>query len=218
MWNISLTTKTGDRGLFGNNAGTACVKNLTISNASITTLSGYSAIVVGYNRGRIENVKVVGGTLTVGGGAGAITGYNDGTEGNGVIISCSNSATVLCNGTDTTNSNILRGWHAGGIAGMVNKGARIEKCINTGSVTARRGAGGMTGWLNEGVIQYCVNKGTINSTVNDSGSMAGGIVGFANWVGTGNILDCYNTGNIQCITHAGGITGDQGGGGRNYYN
>ena len=96
----------GDRGLFGNTNTKATIKNLTISNASVTTISVSSSMCVGYNRGRIENVKVVGGTLKAGAYSGSIAGNNDG----GTIISCTNSATVSYTSTISSDWSTIRGW------------------------------------------------------------------------------------------------------------
>lgn len=64
------------RGLFGTTNTNSNIKNLTISNGNVTTTSGYSSMCVGLNRGQIENVKIVGGTVKGGIYVGGIAGSN----------------------------------------------------------------------------------------------------------------------------------------------
>ncbi len=196
----------GDRGLFGNTNTKATIKNLTISGANVTTISINSAICVGYNRGTIENVKISGGTLSVGSQSGGIAGYNDG----GIITSCTNSATIKYTST-VSSSSWGRGWSIGGIVGSST--GTIQKCTNTGSITGTHGAGGIVGSGNVS-IKLSVNKGNIISTEVVNGyTMIGGIIGFLAYEGTGTIENCYNTGKVQSAQNAGGIVGDSIGGG-----
>lgn len=196
----------GDRGLFGNTDTSSNIKNLTITNANVTTISVNSGICVGFNRGKIENVKIDGGSLIVGSFGGAIAGNNAG----GTISLCSNSATV--NYSSTVSSTVeTKGGYIGGIAGIT--GGTIEKCINTGTVRGTHAAGGIAGQGNA-KIQECVNKGYIYSTeAISSNTMIGGIIGFAGWDGIATITNCYNTGTVQSAQDAGGIVGNSTGSG-----
>ena len=199
-----------NRGLFGVTNTSANIKNLTITNASVTNISTYTGILVGYNRGRIENVKINGGTLQVGAFAGGITGYNKG----GTIVSCSNSATVKYTSTLSSGAPggvTETGWTMGGISGC-NEGT-IEKSINTGSITGKHTAGGIAGAQYTGTINQCVNRGAIKVNYSASGANAGGIVGINAYTGTGQITNCYNTASVTSDTnteyhnYSGGIVG-----------
>jgi hypothetical protein len=89
-----------------------------------------------------------------------------------------------------------------GLFGSIDSGAIVQNVGVTGSITAYRYEGGITGY-NDGTIQYCFNEASV--TGNDSGTRgAGGIAG----VNGGTILSCYNKGTIyNSYRPAGGIAG-----------
>lgn len=123
-----------DSGLFGDIATDGVVKNLTLSDVKIISVSEYIGGIAGYNYGTIENCNVSGsisGTLDVGG----IVGANYGT-----ITACYNTGEV-----SGTNS-------VGGIAGYSY--GTISACYNTGSVSGNEGVGGIAG-NNNGTITAC---------------------------------------------------------------
>lgn len=92
--------------------------------------------------------------------------------------------------------------YLGGIVNELN-GGKVEKCINTASVTNYKensAAGGIVGYVNNAIIgsniTSCVNTAEINGA-----KMAGGILGLCNsgsdqGVQTVNISKCINTGKI----------------------
>lgn len=198
-----------NKGLFGATDTSAIIKNLTISGASIRTTAVDSGILVGVNRGDITSVKVSGGSLTVGASGGAIVGNNY----SGIILYCTNSASISYTSTiDSTASSMHRGSQIGGIVG-INTGGSVQKCINTGSVKGTHCAGGIAG-RNEKQIAQCVNKGAISSVENlGKYPIIGGIAGFSGYSGASTISNSYNTGSVTSIDNAGGIVGDVNDGG-----
>lgn len=171
-------------GLFGEINTNATVKNLTVS-GSITG-SNYTAGIVGYNQGTIENctnrasISAKNNSMHVGG----IVGYNEGTVSAsnneididlgfvtmvGGIVGC-NTGTVEKSynraGIMSTNPMI------GGIVGNNSAGGNINICLNAGEISGKSIIGGIAG-NNQGVILNVFNSGYI---VSDMGT-AGGILG-----------------------------------------
>ena len=95
----------------------------------------------------------------------------------------------------------------GGIVGCMNGGEKIEKCTNSGKVTAaNQQAGGIAGRQNSGTIRECSNCGEISTL---ESNVAGGIVGYMD-TGSEKIENCTNSGKVTAATQkAGGIAGQQ---------
>ncbi len=171
-------------GLFGEINMNATVKNLTVS-GSIAG-SNYTAGIVGYNHGTIENctnrvsVSAENDSMHIGG----IAGYSDGIVGAshnetdialgfvtmvGGIVGC-NAGTVekSYNSADIMSTNPM----IGGIVGNNLTGGNINNCLNAGAISGKLIIGGIAG-NNQGVIQNVFNSGYI---VSDTGT-AGGISG-----------------------------------------
>lgn len=96
--------------------------------------------------------------------------------------------------------------NAGTVAGLVVNGGKISGVtIESGSVTAKRGNGGIAGrMMLNGTIEECTNKASISGT----GSNVAGIVGaayYTNAEGTLTIKNCTNHGSVTVA--AGGVGG-----------
>lgn len=95
--------------------------------------------------------------------------------------------------------------YAGGIAAINESTGLIMNCANLATISGvARFAGGVVG-KNNGTIQQCYNKGTVQNNLSWQ-PMAGGITGW----NYGAISHCYNTGTISGIEgcNKGGITGN----------
>mgnify|MGYP000055491832 FL=1 len=160
----------------------------TLTAPSTAKYFGIFGIVDG---GEIKNLNF-GGTMDISAissenaiSAGAIAG----SVQNGIIINCSNTASL------TTTSDQLM---IGGIAGVANK---VIACVNKGSIVGIKSAGGIVGL---GTAIGCINKGSqIESSTAETTSSAGGIVGTSD----GTVIACWST--------ATSVTGYQGMAGRN---
>ena len=137
-----------DWGLFGATSGDAVVKNLTVS-GYVTTTGSCAGIIVGYNKGTIENCTAHGsvtGTNTET-GYGGLAGYNDGSSAR--VLNCFADAAVS-------------GYRAvGGIVGYVNNYVLIANChaasprvIGTGGDS--HGIGGIVGENYTGAVINCL--------------------------------------------------------------
>ena len=167
---INNTSYNYGTGLFGRTRAVN-ISNLTLYESSI--IGGkYVGGIIGQNKSsscnleniHIEKSHIEGNSSMVGG----IIGSIDSTTDNIAIRYCSNTSTVV------------GGSYVGGITGDAfiknDKSAIIEKCYNTGSVTATNAAAaGIIGELRQDNRRYC------------------------------QIVDCYNTGNITSASYAAGI-------------
>lgn len=124
---------------------------------------------------------------------GGITGIN---ENKGVIINCTNSATILLSAAGRNNR------FAGGISGYSESTNIITGCTNTGNVTGGNYTGGITGWAARNIITGCINTGNITGE-----KTVGGIIGI--YYDNATLIACYNTGNVATTSsdNAGGIVG-----------
>lgn len=99
------------------------------------------------------------------------------------------------------------GRYTGGICGMFNQqNAVIEKCYNAGSVISTAdNVGGIAG-AGYGAIRECYNAGAVTGTSN-VGGIGGNLCSLSNAVTyAGSIENCYNIGAVTATNgHAGGI-------------
>lgn len=105
----------------------------------------------------------------------------------------------------------------GGIVGFIDASARLERCVNTGTVYAGRaaGVGGIVG--NAGAngvtitLNQCANQGAVSNDIGGAllrkGS-TGGIIGLAP-TGSITVSSCYNTGVVAGSAIVGGILGGE---------
>ena len=112
--------------------------------------------------------------------------------------------------------NVTDGECVGAVAGLMINGATVSGVtVESGSVTAVRGNGGIVGRMTvSGPIENCNNHASITATSVTSGNV-GGIVGAAYYTGiyadesqAMHITDCTNTGTVAAaFMGAGGIVG-----------
>ena len=134
------------------------------------------------------NKGMISGELNVGGIIGSF---------HGVVSDCHNAGTIL---SPTGNS-------IGGIAGTTyGSGCVIQRCSNTGSITASYRVVGIIGYdIIYGVtINNCYNTADIIASANLS--YVGGIFGSANHA-KAIISYCYSTGTVTGLEYVGGIIG-----------
>ena len=194
-------------GFFRFNTNAAVVQNLTISNSYFsstnTSDSKMGAVFGCMQGGKLINVHVTDTIVQGAQNVGGLVGYHAG--GNTLTISdCSFSGTVK-----TTTSE--KG--AGGIIGhRANAGAEnITNCTVSGTVSGAHYVGGIIGKPGTGSGTITVEGCTVNANVAASGSIVGGIVGFAS--ATTVVRDCTLTEKavISAPTAVGGITGQNNG-------
>ncbi|MBQ7321055.1 MAG: hypothetical protein IJW99_03065 [Clostridia bacterium] len=156
----------------------------------------------------IQNVKMVGGSVTGTKYAAAIVGFMNG----GTVYNC------------VSDIDGIYGFQSGGVVGRAEKGEKnvIKGCINHSPVAVPADMapqtsvflGGMVGAAGNTEILYCANYGDITSNNGTSYSVAGGIIGIQG-ASSGTVLidNCMDMGNITAVqgaaknVGAGGIAG-----------
>ena len=124
---------------------------------------------------------------------GGIVGIN--TNGALTVERC------ISDGTVTADNK-----YAGGIVGRSNKDTVISKCVNRAGVSVCSYAGGILGASSGGsdvTVKSCVNYGVART----EGSIAGGIVGFADSDNC-RVMNCVDLGTVHSISASGGIVGE----------
>mgnify|MGYP005770377881 CR=1 FL=1 len=202
---LTINGSSLNSGLFSANKGS--IKNVILTNVSISSQYARVGGVVGINLGMIENCHTQSGSISrtgedssEGSQTGGICGLN--REG-GIIQNCTNASNV------TGEYKLV-----GGICGY-SYGGDISNCENAGEIYGTAQIGGIVGdseGLNENNISYvknCKNHGIVNQaqgTEFENVASVGGIVG-TNY-NYSIIEKCYNEGTVTGEKrNIGGIAG-----------
>ncbi len=167
---------------------------------------GYVGGIVGYSYGEISSchsdanvslpLRLTNGAACVGGIAGLAQSYSTALEGK--ILDCRFSGTV----TQASGYGF-----AGGISGYMYA-VSVDRCLNTGSVSATSASGsdeqtgGIAGIVRDVYIDDCLNAGAISCASSSKGT--GGLIGYITTVysSIGGMLEtievknCYNSGQV----------------------
>jgi hypothetical protein len=129
------------------------IAGLTISGAAdFVGLFGYVSSCT------IENVGMVGGSITGRKAAGGVVGY------------ASNNSTVRrCYAT----GNVSGSYYVGGVAGYTSTGNTVSCCYATGTVAGAGSVGGVVGWSENSAVSRCYATGAVAAA-----HYAGGVVGY----------------------------------------
>ncbi|MBT4761318.1 MAG: hypothetical protein HOO06_06440 [Bdellovibrionaceae bacterium] len=168
------------------------IKNLIISNFTITG-AGNSAMLVGLCEFCLfSNIQITGGSVvSTGSGVGAIVG-------NGIGINIYNSISSA-NVTGLSGIGGLVGT-AGNFASDIT-GVKIVSSSSSGAVSGTYSIGGLVGAV-EGVI---IEQSFATGNVIASALRAGGLIGYI--VGGGWVKNSYATGDVLSTGHIGGLVG-----------
>ena len=185
----------------------------TISNLSINRAGMNFVGLFGYatSASVIQNVGMVGGSVSGSYYTGELVGQSNGTISNSYAtgsVSGNTGVGGLMGGGNATISNsyatgnVSAGFSAGGLVG--DNGGTISNSHATGSVTGTSSyIGGLVGW-NMGTINTSYATGSVSGT-NNIGGLVGGNTG------TGTINTSYATGNASgtqaTTTDVGGLVG-----------
>ena len=150
----------------------------------------------------IENLKISGEVTATGNGSGALVGY---CAGSITIINCTTDVAV-----DSSASRVGAIIGAPDIA--TDAVISVTGCKNLGEIKGSSQVGGILGYAKattaggKATVTNCVNEGAVSTK--DTGSYAGGIVGYYHTNGKENaafsIISCTNKGTV---TVGGGYTG-----------
>jgi hypothetical protein len=234
--NLFMNRPSGDKAFFAWLQG-ATVKNLTIESPSFTlTSSGNWNAIFAARAGNvtIDNVKIVGGSLTASGSGisapmfGEVYTLSGSTS---TISNCSNTANATLKdytagflGTSNTygnaitisncfsNATIIGTWRVGGFAGHPSGTITFERCYASGSVSGSDNVGGFIGVCADAVQTFndCYSTANVSATTWKGGGFFGWIW---NWNSVMNINfnRCYATGSVSGGNPKGGFGGDDNG-------
>ena len=215
------STGTGT-GLFWKNNG--IIKNLSISSGVIIGDGQNTGAIADYNNGVIENCHNYASVSATSDYwrylyAGGIVGRNDKA---GVVLKCSNNASINVCSISAANAGGIVGYNAGTVDRVWNTGtvSAISNC-ETGATAV---AGGIVGFMPSAngtpeKLSNAYNAGkvfaeTTVATLSTSIAAAGGITGNYDPDGSDRKMSCcYNVGSISASEHAtnnvyvGGISG-----------
>lgn len=189
-------------------SGTLDGQGYTISGLNVNMTGGLGAM-CSLGSGAVLKNLTVEGEITY---AATANGAPAGLVGNlhGTMYKVINKTNI----TATSTKNRL---YVGGLAGFVYGGGRLIDCENAGNVTigevsANGYVGGVAGVIysasGKGLVQGCVNSGTVKST----GAKTEGIGGIVGVQQSGETVGCINKGKLEVASMnysgaAGGVVG-----------
>lgn len=211
-------------GLFASLGSAGVVKDLTLTQPSLTTSNSYAGFIAAASEGLIENCHVVNGVFESLDGSykGGLVGENKGLV-KGCTVSGSITSTSNAGGVIGQNYGQVEGCGSsvnivslapnqnnvqfGGITGVtikLNSSPHIHDCYFTGAISGSlaNNCGGITGTLSGCEMLRCWNSGYISST-GISGALTNSFEKGA------KIKDCYNVGTVYNVysTSVGGLVG-----------
>lgn len=186
-------------------SGTLDGQGYTISGLNVNMTGGLGAMCSVENGAALMNVAVEG-TITY---AATAKNFPAGLVGNlhGMMYNVTNRTTINA----SSSADLL---YLGGLAGWVHGNGKLLNCVNEGtlvlgSVVGSGYVGGVAGVIysdsGAGLVQDCVNKGTVRSDATSTNGL-GGIVGVQE---SGQTVGCVNKGNVVAasVRSSGGVGG-----------
>ena len=205
--NFTIKNWTSSSSLFGKIGSGATVRNLVIDASCSLTIpesEGNFGFIATENNGTIENVvnaASASASSIAAGNKGLICGINT-----GVMSNCTNKGDIIA-AADAVMEDALC---VGGVAGASASKARMNSCVNEGSVSVSLpgsktlvAAAGVVGNC-ESEIGSCDNKGAISLFCESAEGKAdgcfkavsaAGVAGIVSWE-NGNVTNCSNTGSV----------------------
>ncbi len=158
----------------------------TISNLTINLPSSSGVGLFGASAGMIENVGLIGGSVSGSSLVGALVGFDAGSIYN------SYAATAVSGGSGS--------YYVGGLVGYLDNGS-VSASFATGAVSAVYEVGGLVGESEEGAISNSYAMGSVSGS-----SQVGGLVG-ALFDPSSSVTDSYSIGRVTGSTAVGGLVG-----------
>ena len=203
--NLRVQTSADLAGLFSAVGGyRACICNLSVSGAITSTGMGASGVVGGIaNNAQVRRCSF-SGSVNVNnsgsfcGAAGVVAGVQ-----NGIVHECSSTASVM-----VTNSNFMGTAVAGGVVCFARGYTLINKCYNTGSISAMALLTGISGGILGATVELatvevysCYNVGQVG------GVTSGGIFGMVSPIDPDKAVNAIEINNCFFLASAGGNNG-----------
>lgn len=215
------TGSTGYAGLFGRADTVSVIKNVTLKDAKVSSSYYYTAGIVGFSEGSIDNCNVTGdisGYVSTAGIVGVGTNVTNCTfegtvSGTGGVAGgiagqvYTNLHNCHASGTVATSAN-YSGYTVGGVvATLYGASSNAENCyfngVVDGSQTSGLYVGGVVGQVYRGKVDRCFAMANIAGY--DNTACVGGVVG----VLAGDLSNSYASGYVRGVSsrYVGGITG-----------
>ncbi len=216
------TRGAGFAGLFGVADTVSVIKNLNVTNATVSGSYYYAGIVASCSFGLIENCNTSGEVTNEGVCAGGICGYAFNVKNcyfNGMVYGLGGMGGGIAGQSSAVVENCharagvyvsapTTGYNGGGLVGtLYSPASALRNSYFTGIVDGRKHAdmyvGGVVGNNAGGTVESCFAAADVYGY--NSNAAVGGVAG----VNRGTITDCYFTGFASCYNsnYVGGITG-----------
>jgi hypothetical protein len=197
--NLTVKSTSGNLAVFLNVTGNITninFENLTVESSTLDTV--HVGGVCTDLSGTLENVHVRSGKISAqNSSVGALSTV---IVGNGRIIDCSNSATVI------SGINAGSGQGVGGIVGVANTGT-ITGCKNYGTVNGGAFTGGIIGSTGGSASSLTIENLENSGNISGTADYCGGIAGYYNKSYTYSIANMKNSGSVNGVNYVGGIFG-----------
>ncbi|GEM_PF-3169224 len=189
--NFKVSENRSSMGLFGMNQGT--IQHLIMENVEVQGIGFNTGSLVASNRGTIDHVSVVSGTVEGESDVGGLAGTNSGT-----IRHSNASVTVISHMSE-----------AGGLVGsvkVIDSGGtlytgEVIDSYATGEVSGIYDVGGLVG-VNDGMIRASYATGSV---INGQQERFGGLIGHND--SNGSVQESFALGNVTGRYDAGGLIG-----------
>lgn len=213
IYNLNCNAATS--GIFGHTT-TATIKNLNVDYATFTVQDRYAGAIVGLLRGGKvtgcsvgENVVIKSDLImTDTAQCGGIVGWVGGSEVNpGIVENCTTKAKLEFTYINDTS-------FVGGVVGVVSAFGTVKNCINFGEIVVsaenkagneKTNIGGVAGGIGAssgaGILESCINAGTINAK-----GYVGGVFGKIH-VADSKVNKCFSIGEITADEGMAGAVG-----------
>ncbi len=180
---LTINLPTQDNvGLFGTTSAASVIQNVGLVGGSVSG-NNYVGGLVGLNEAKISNSYA--------------TGSVNGSRYVGGLVGSNLSGGTISN-SYATGSVTGSGYYVGGLAGQ--NGAEISNSYATGSVTGSGNyVGGLVGYSYGGTISNSYATGSVDG----SNNYVGGLVGY----NSGTINNSYATGSVSGSSNVGGLVG-----------
>ncbi|MDD2962300.1 MAG: Ig-like domain-containing protein, partial [Muribaculaceae bacterium] len=195
--NLYINRNSQYNGLF-TKIDNAKIYNLFLENVDITSTARYIGAITGESKNsEISDVKVTG-NISGDRYAAAISGR---ANNNTIIHRCSADVAISASNTDSL---------CGGIAGLLDNGAKVSHCFARVTISGNNYIGGIVGDATENTeISNCQSTGTVSGIAGGSSEFnIGGIVGrgytttISNCISNVTVASYYNVGGLAGLLNA----------------
>ncbi len=201
--NLTITSSSGNSGIFSQVGSSGIVRNLNLVNASISASAASEGTLVGANSGKVANVTTWGALAASGSPEelGGLVGYNTGT-----ILNSSSSVSVDATHVTPLGVGGLAGFNSGSVASSYASGSVSSASSNS---CGECFFGGLIGYNPNGTVSKSYATGAVNFLTTSTSCLdciAGGLIGYDP---NGHVTASYETGAVYGPGRVGGLIGIQ---------